>query len=67
MDIYERYFLDYKDEITKRSLLRNKTLILKNEDLEIGCLLRKDEKVLKIMVYITPEKELSNVNWTINK
>ena len=51
---YLRYFEHIQDEKTKRTFLKQKTLILKNEYLEVGTLFNKDGESLKISLFITP-------------
>jgi len=50
------YFNDIQSDSIKKTLLKNKALLLKNSDIEIGYLFRKDKDILKIMLYLTPEK-----------
>lgn len=64
---FSKYFDDIRHDSTKKTLLRNKTLLLKNSELEIGCLFRKDKEIVKIMLYITPEKNLNNLSYRIEK
>ena len=64
---YSRYFDDIRSDATKKTFLKNKALLLKNSDLEVGCLFRKDREILKVMLYLTPEKDLKNMTYIINK
>ena len=50
--VYERFFLNISENEVKKPLLKNKSLLKRNELMEIGSLCRQEEG-LKIKVYIT--------------
>lgn len=64
---YLRYFQHIQDEKTKRTFLKQKTLLLKNEDLEVGTLFNKDGESLKISLFLTPETRIDNLSIYLSK
>lgn len=51
--IYAHFFPNVKHERVRKTLLRSKNLIFKNEDFEIGSLTCKREKFLDVSLFIT--------------
>lgn len=51
---YNKNFVEEYSIQTKKTLLRKKSLVFKNNDVEIGSLFRRDKDSLKIFFYLTP-------------
>ena len=66
MNIYEQFFMSYDNESIKKCLLRNKSLLFKNSDIQIGFLSKKEKNALKIMLFITPETAISDLHYQIS-
>ena len=47
--------------------MKQKTLLLKNEDLEVGTLFNKDGESLKISLFLTPETRIDNLSIYLSK
>ena len=64
---YLRYFGHIQDEKTKRTFLKQKTLLLSSEHLEVGALFTRDLDTLKITLYMTPETNLDSLSVAVSK
>lgn len=54
--IYDHYFPGGKAERLRKCMLKSKSLLLKSEEFEIGCVTSRREKAIEISLFLTPLK-----------
>ena len=64
---YKQYFEKVKGNTFKKTLLKSKSLIEKQQEIEIGCMnVRKEDFSLEVTVFISPLRfELTDVSYSI--
>lgn len=60
--IYSRLYKKYLKQVNpireKRKILKNKDLVFRNDDLEIGLMVHRDRNILKIVYFVSATKPL---------
>lgn len=52
---YDMFFEQFVDNTLKKNCLRNKSLILANDEMEIGCMSIRKDKFINFTLFITPK------------
>ena len=47
-------------------MLKNKDLLHKGKDMEIGFMSKKENDRLIITLYVTPERDIESLSWTVH-
>ncbi len=64
---YKQYFEKVKENAFKKALLKSKSLIEKQDEIEIGCMnVRKEDFSLEVTVFISPLRfDLTDISYSI--
>ena len=52
-------------EKEKKLMLKNKDLLHKDKDIEIGFMSKKESDRLIVTLYITPERDIESLTWNV--
>ncbi len=52
---YDKWFEKFDDNSLKKNCLRNKSLVLSTDEMEIGCMSIKKDKFINFTLFITPK------------
>ncbi len=52
---YDQWFEKFDDNSLKKNCLRNKSLVLSSDEMEIGCMSIKKDKFINFTLFITPK------------
>lgn len=64
--IYSHYFPVSKTDKFKKCMLKSKSLLIKNEEFEIGCVTNRREKCVEISLFVTPLKDtIEDINLSV--
>lgn len=62
---YDQWFEKFDDNSLKKNCLRNKSLVLSSDEMEIGCMSIKKDKFINFTLFITPKLfSIKNVNFS---
>lgn len=56
LGIYDKFVNKIDDNSLKKNCLRNKSLIIVNEQMQIGCMSIKKDKFINFTLFITPKQ-----------